>query len=151
MIYMGTLILDEKMSYPITMKGMVICYDGILSKEELQERSKIEIRPINNGPYMSVITRPRVINYENKDGKTYFKLVSGSNENADATRVNEVVENSPEVKLLKTVAQIAAQTFTDEQAIMVKNIYDVWAPNVEYTKDTFFTYDGELYTENFIR
>ena len=50
------------------------------------------------------------------------------------------------VQAAVTVAQIQAQSLTDEQAITVKNIYPVWDGNgVSYQKDYYLTYDGKLY------
>lgn len=44
------------------------------------------------------------------------------------------------------VAQIQAQSLTDEQALTVKNIYPVWDGNgVSYPKDYYLTYSGTLY------
>lgn len=60
-------------------------------------------------------------------------------------------EKTPEaqsamVQAAVTVAQIQAQSLTDEQAIAVKNIYPVWDGNgVSYQKDYYLTYDGKLY------
>ena len=60
-------------------------------------------------------------------------------------------EKTPEaqsamVQAAVTVAQIQAQSLTDEQAITVKNIYPVWDGNgVSYQKDYYLTYDGKLY------
>lgn len=60
-------------------------------------------------------------------------------------------EKTPEVQTAMvqaavTVAQIQAQSLTDEQAITVKNIYPVWDGNgVSYQKDYYLTYDGKLY------
>lgn len=44
------------------------------------------------------------------------------------------------------VAQMQAQSLTDEQAITVKDIYPVWDGNgVSYQKDYYLTYSGTLY------
>ena len=44
------------------------------------------------------------------------------------------------------VAQIQAQSLTDEQAVQVKAIYPAYDPNgVSYAKDVKATYNGELY------
>ena len=45
-----------------------------------------------------------------------------------------------------TVAQIQAQSLTDEQAITVKDIYPVWdGSGVSYQKDYYLTHNGKLY------
>lgn len=60
-------------------------------------------------------------------------------------------EKTPEaqsamVQAAVTVAQIQAQSLTDEQAITVKNIYPVWDGNgVPYQKDYYLTHNGKLY------
>ena len=60
-------------------------------------------------------------------------------------------EKTPEVQSAMVqaavaVAQIQAQSLTDEQAITVKNIYPAWDGNgVSYQKDYYLTYNGKLY------
>lgn len=60
-------------------------------------------------------------------------------------------EKTPEVQSAMVqaavaVAQIQAQSLTDEQAITVKDIYPIWDGNgVSYQKDFYLTYDGKLY------
>ena len=60
-------------------------------------------------------------------------------------------EKTPEaqsamVQAAVTVAQIQAQSLTDEQAITVKDIYPVWNGNgVSYQKDYYLTHNGKLY------
>ena len=60
-------------------------------------------------------------------------------------------DQTPEVqvevqKAAIVVAQIQAQSLTDEQAVQVKAIYPVYDPNgVSYAKDFKATYNGELY------
>lgn len=60
-------------------------------------------------------------------------------------------EKTPEaqaaiVQAAVTVAQIQAQSLTDEQAITVKDIYPVWDGNgVSYQKDYYLTHNGKLY------
>ena len=50
------------------------------------------------------------------------------------------------VQAAVTVAQIQAQSLTDEQAITVKYIYPVWDGNgVSYQKDYYLTHNGKLY------
>lgn len=60
-------------------------------------------------------------------------------------------EKTPEVQSAMvqaavTVAQIQAQSLTDEQALTVKDIYPVWDGNgVSYQKDFYLTHNGKLY------
>ena len=60
-------------------------------------------------------------------------------------------EKTPEaqssmVQAAVLVAQIQAQSLTDEQAVTVKDIYPVWNENgVSYPKDYYLTYSGTLY------
>ena len=60
-------------------------------------------------------------------------------------------EKTPEVQSAMVqaavaVAQIQAQSLTDEQAITVKDIYPAYDPNgVQYQKDFYLTHDGKLY------
>lgn len=60
-------------------------------------------------------------------------------------------EKTPEVQssmvqAAVTVAQIQAQSLTDEQALIVKDIYPVWDGNgVSYPKDYYLTHNGKLY------
>lgn len=60
-------------------------------------------------------------------------------------------EKTPEVQSAMVqaavaVAQIQAQSLTDEQAITVKDIYPIWDGNgVSYQKDFYLTHDGKLY------
>lgn len=50
------------------------------------------------------------------------------------------------VQAAVTVAQIQAQSLTDEQALTVKDIYPVWDGNgVSYQKDFYLTHNGKLY------
>lgn len=50
------------------------------------------------------------------------------------------------VQAAVAVAQIQAQSLTDEQAITVKDIYPVWDGNgVLYQKDFYLTHNGKLY------
>lgn len=46
------------------------------------------------------------------------------------------------------IAQMTAMTFTDEQALEVKDIYDPFEVGRAYKKDEFFTYNGELFKVN---
>lgn len=43
------------------------------------------------------------------------------------------------------IARMTAMTFTDEQALEVKDIYDPFEVGRSYKKDEFFTYNGELF------
>ena len=60
-------------------------------------------------------------------------------------------EKTPEVQVeiqqaAVLVAQMQAQSLTDEQAVQVKSIYPAYDPNgVSYAKDFKTTYNGELY------
>lgn len=60
-------------------------------------------------------------------------------------------EKTPEVQSSMVqaavlVAQIQAQSLTDEQAVTVKDIYPAYDPNgVQYQKDFYLTHDGKLY------
>lgn len=60
-------------------------------------------------------------------------------------------EKTPEVQSAMvqaavTVAQIQAQSLTNEQAFTVKDIYPAWDGNgVSYQKNFYLTYDGKLY------
>lgn len=60
-------------------------------------------------------------------------------------------EKTPEVQssmvqAAVTVAQIQAQSLTDEQAITVKDIYPVWDGNgVSYPENYYLTHNGKLY------
>lgn len=60
-------------------------------------------------------------------------------------------EKTPEVQSAMVqaavaVAQIQAQSLTEEQAITVKDIYPVWNGNgVSYPKDYYLTHNGKLY------
>ena len=50
------------------------------------------------------------------------------------------------VQAAVAVAQIQAQSLTEEQAITVKDIYPAWDGNgVSYQKDYYLTHDGKLY------
>lgn len=50
------------------------------------------------------------------------------------------------VQAAVAVAQIQAQSLTEEQAITVKDIYPVWNGNgVSYPKDYYLTHNGKLY------
>lgn len=50
------------------------------------------------------------------------------------------------VQAAVTVAQIQAQSLTDEQALTVKDIYPVWDGNgASYQKDFYLTHNGKLY------
>lgn len=49
---------------------------------------------------------------------------------------------------LYTVARMYASTFTDEQALSVKDIYELYEVGKVYKKDEFFTYNGELFKVN---
>lgn len=46
---------------------------------------------------------------------------------------------------LYSVARMVASTFTDEQALAVKDIYEPFEVGRTYKKDEFFTYNGELF------
>ena len=60
-------------------------------------------------------------------------------------------EKTPEaqssmVQAAVLVAQMQAQSLTDEQAITVKDIYPIWDGNgVSYQKDYYLTHNGKLY------
>lgn len=59
-------------------------------------------------------------------------------------RTPEVQEEVQQAAI--TVAQIQAQSLTDEQALQVKAIYPAYDPNnVAYAKDFKATYNGDLY------
>lgn len=50
--------------------------------------------------------------------------------------------------VLKNVAQISAMSFTDEQALEVKDIYPEYQVDHAYKQGDFFTHEGELYKVN---
>ena len=55
-------------------------------------------------------------------------------------------EKTPEVQAAVLVAQIQAQSLTEEQAFAVKDIYPAWDGNgVSYPKDYYLTHNGKLY------
>ena len=55
-------------------------------------------------------------------------------------------QSNPLINSAVLVAQIQAQSLTDEQAITVKDIYPVWEGNcVSYQKDFYLTHNGKLY------
>lgn len=55
-------------------------------------------------------------------------------------------QSNPLINSAVLVAQIQAQSLTDEQAIAVKDIYPVWEGNgVSYQKDFYLTHNGKLY------
>ena len=55
-------------------------------------------------------------------------------------------QSNPLINSAVLVAQIQAQSLTDEQAITVKDIYPVWDGNgVSYPKDYYLTHNGKLY------
>ena len=50
--------------------------------------------------------------------------------------------------VLKNVAQITAMSFTDDQALEVKDIYPEYQVDHAYKQGEFFTHEGELYKVN---
>ena len=87
---------------------------------------------------------------------TSFKEQNGLPSDASLEDMNEVYKKQNEMhqvsvnymsSMLK-VSQIAAMSFTDEQALEVKDIYPDFQVNHEYKQGEFFTYNGELYKVN---
>ena len=71
-------------------------------------------------------------------GKIYGVVLYKANKTPEA--------QSQMVQAAIAVAQIQAQTLTDEQAVVVKDIYPAWnGDGASYQKDYYLTYNGKLY------
>lgn len=77
----------------------------------------------------------------------------GVSEDASISELNEAIKkasqetthtNEVNATMFK-IAQMTAMTFTDEQALEVKDIYDPFEVGRSYKQDEFFTYNGELF------
>ena len=61
---------------------------------------------------------------------------------------NQMTTNERTMKASARVAQIMAMSFTDEQALEVKDIYPEYQVDHAYKTGEFFTHEGELYKVN---
>ena len=141
MIIMGYLQFSDNTRYPITMKGMKLTYDGYLDEDLFYDKKAVVICPSDDIPTTYVYECPVVQILSRSDDKTVFKIYS------DPYKFDKREEEFNS-NLFKTVSQIAARSFADEEALLVKDIYDPFVIGRSYKKDEFFTYVGDLYKVN---
>lgn len=142
---MGKLVFstpsDAKVEIDITMKGLTFSCDSSEDITRIEEADTVEIYPLDTTDDMySVVNNPVIKLLKEEDNRKYFRIFS-----------KYVQEESEEMKLLNRVmkvTKISAQSFTDEQALQVKDIYDEFEIGRKYLQGEFFTYNGELFKVN---
>lgn len=90
------------------------------------------------------------IEYDTEDDQDPNEILNSvlaaiSEKNNTEAQKNEFFKYST---TLKAVAQITAMSFTDEQALEVKDIYPGYQVDHAYKQGEFFTHEGELYKVN---
>lgn len=145
MIEMATIISNGNV-YEIGMSGSLFKVSKDYDLNFITESDFIDIYPIEGDSIKFNYALPDYQIVKEDDSYIYIRIFPSNRDIIEQQKGES--KNDSMLKAISEVAKITAQSFTDEQALLVKDIYDIWAPNVEYTKDTFFTYNGELYKVN---
>ena len=83
--------------------------------------------------------------YRLNDDATIDDINDARNKELDNKNDNQILKV---VNAFARVAQIMAMSFTDEQALEVKDIYPEYQVDHAYKQGDFFTHEGELYKVN---
>lgn len=141
---MGKIVFNDGTTYSVAVSGMLFCFDGDLDLSIFSDKTNLTLYPNEESIMSFDYTNPiaQIVNKE--DGKTYFKLFSDPRK----FEVNRSLDNEKEMSLIRSVVKVSAQSFTDEQALAVKDIYDPFEVGRSYSQNEFFTYNGDLYKVN---
>lgn len=130
----------------IGMKGSLFTVPEDFDFSFINDADYVTVLPMDNSSVVLTYSDPIIQIIKTENGISYFRIMpSNKNElekEKDEERQNRIVQAAV------AVAKINAQNLTDEQALLVQDIYDVWAPGTEYTQNEFFTYNGDLYKVN---
>ena len=89
------------------------------------------------------------VEYDEADKQKSFDEAMGlRKKRLDFKKENPVNPTTRLVTAAAKVAQITAMSFTDEQALEVKDIYPEYQVDHAYKQGDFFTHEGELYKVN---
>lgn len=135
---MSYLQLDTGKRYNISMNGMKLTTSDNISEDDFARckgaslflgDSEYNVYSYNN-PVIQIISK--------NDTETVFKIFS----NPEKFNTSEYRDTQ-----IDTALKIISQSFSPEQAMMIKdlNIYPLYSVGIFYKKDTYFTYDGDLY------
>lgn len=142
---MSTITVGD-VSKTIGMKGSLFTVPEDFDFSFVEDAEYITILPTDSSSVILTYTDPTVQIVKTEDGISYFRIMPSNKKEmekeAEEERQNRIVQAAV------AVARINAQNLTDEQALLVQDIYDVWSPDTEYTQNEFFTYNGELYKVN---
>lgn len=133
-------------SKTIGMKGSLFTVPEDFDFSFINDADYVTVLPMDNSSVVLTYSDPVIQIIKTENGISYFRIMpSNKNElekEKDEERQNRIVQAAV------AVAKMNAQNLTNEQALLVQDIYDVWAPDTEYTQNEFFTYNGELYKVN---
>ena len=135
---MSYLQLDNGKRYDITIKGMKIKTSDSISEDDFALSKGASLYLGDGEQNVYSYENPVIQIIEKDDSETTFKIFS----NSDKFKTTEYKNTQ-----IDTVLKIISQSFSSEQAMMVKdlNVYPVYSVGVVYKKDTYFTYNGDLY------
>ena len=123
-------------------------YLRVLTVGNTPEQLKVLFTDASRTVYMTVQERGQTIaTYEGYTAFYRTEIYTGKIYGVVMYKPEKTPEvQSAMVQAAVAVAQIQAQSLTDEQAITVKDIYPIWDGNgVSYQKDFYLTHDGKLY------
>ncbi len=123
-------------------------YLNILTVGNTPEQLRVLFEDAGRTAKMTVQERGQTIaEYEGYTAFYRTEIYTGKIYGVTMYRPERLPEVQAEVQQAAiAVAQIQAQSLTDEQAVQVKAIYPAYNPNgVSYAKDFKATYNGELY------
>lgn len=133
-------------SKTIGMKGSLFTVPEDFDFSFINDADYVTVLPMDNSSVVLTYSDPVIQIIKTENGISYFRIMP-SNKNKLEKEKDEERQNRL-VQAAVAVAKMNAQNLTDEQALLVQDIYDVWAPGTEYTQNEFFTYNGELYKVN---
>lgn len=142
---MSTIIVGDA-SKTIGMKGSLFAVPEDFDFSFINDADYVTVLPMDNSSVVLTYSDPIIQIIKTENGISYFRIMP-SNKNELEKEKDEERQNRL-VQAAVAVAKINAQNLTDEQALLVQDIYDVWTPATEYTQNEFFTYNGELYKVN---
>ena len=143
---MGYFTFDNVTHYSISMKGSIVCYDGDLDESIFANKDSVTIYPTDSDLIFHTFANPTIHIIKKDDGKTYFRICSNPVKYFSGSKNGS--EKNNENDAIKMVARIVASSFTDEQAVLVKDIYETWRPDTAYKTGQYLVYNGDLYKVN---
>ena len=143
---MGYFTFDNVTHYSISMKGSIACYDGDLDESIFANKDSVTVYPTDSDSFFHTFANPTIHIIKQDDGKTYFRIYSNPVKYFSGSKNGS--EKNNENDAIKMVARIVASSFTDEQAVLVKDIYETWRPDTASKTGQYLVYNGVLYKVN---